>query len=92
MTKMFPFVLLVMFGFRKCHSVVSEFLVTPWTVDHQPGSPARGILQAWSTGAGGHFLLQGLFTTQGLNSLGRWVLYHWAIWEAPSEASLNIEP
>ena len=75
---MFPFVLLLMFGFRKCHSVVSEFLVTPWTVDHQPGSPVRGILQAWSTGAGGHFLLQGLFPTQGSN-LHLLCLLHWQV-------------
>ena len=75
---MFPFVLLVMFGFHECHSVVSEFLVTPWTVDHQPGSSVHGILQAWNTGAGGHFLLQGLFPTQGSN-LHLLCLLHWQV-------------
>ena len=35
---------------------------------------------------GCHFLLQGIFLTQGLNPcllLGRWILYHWATWESP---------
>ena len=41
-----------------------------------------------NTGAGCHFLLQGLFPTQGLNHIfcifspGRLILYHRAIWEA----------
>ena len=38
-----------------------------------------------NTGEGCHFLLQGIFLTQELNPcllLGRWILYHWAIWEA----------
>ena len=29
-----------------------------------------------------HFLLHGIFPTQGSNLLGRWVLYHCAFWEA----------
>ena len=39
----------------------------------------------WS---GCHFLLQGIFLTQGLNLsllLCRQILYHWATWEAPRE-------
>ena len=35
---------------------------------------------------GCHFLLQGIFLTQGLNPrllLDRWILYHWATWESP---------
>ena len=38
-----------------------------------------------NTGMGCHFLLQGIFPTQGLNTclpLGRWILYHWTTWEA----------
>ena len=31
------------------------------------GSSVRGISQAWNTEAGYHFLLQGIFPTQGLN-------------------------
>ena len=37
-------------------------LVTPWTVAHQP----RGF-QGKNTGVGCHFLLQGIFPTQGSN-------------------------
>ena len=44
-----------------------------------PGSSVHGIFQAKNTGAGCHFLLQGIFPTQGLNlglpHCGR-VLYH----------------
>ena len=46
-----------------------------------------------NTGVGCHFLLQGIFATQGLNLcllhllLGRWILYHWATWEAPQYMS-----
>ena len=59
-------------------------LVTPWTVVCQAplcpwNSPGK------STGVGCHFLLQGIFPTQGLN-LGllhyRQILYHWATREA----------
>ena len=32
-----------------------------------PGSSVHGIFQARSTGVGYHFLLQGIFLTQGLN-------------------------
>jgi len=44
--------------------------MTPWTVTHQVlcpwGSPGK------NTGVGRHFLLQGIFLTQGLN----WSLFH----------------
>ena len=54
--------------------------------------PAR-ILYPWNspgknTGVGCHFLLQGIFPTQGSNRIsctGRQILYHWAIWEALEE-------
>ena len=49
-----------------------------------------------NTGMGCHFLLQGIFLTQGFKGLGscflglvhldRWILYHCAIPEAPKEA------
>ena len=38
-----------------------------------------------NTGVGCHFLLQGIFLTQGSNLHllhCRWILYHWATWEA----------
>ena len=51
--------------------------VTPWTVVHR-------LLCPWdfpdeNTGVGSHFLLQGLFLTQGSNLdllHCRWILYH----------------
>ena len=43
-----------------------------------------------NTGLGCHFLLQGIFATPGLNLIScscycRWILYHWATGEAPSQ-------
>ena len=46
------------------------FFVAPWTIYSLPGK---------NTGAGCHFLLQGIFLIQGLNMLlfhHRWILYH----------------
>ena len=72
-----------------CFSVVgglvaesSLTLVTPWTVACQaPPSMEFSRQEYWS---GCHFLLQGIFLTQGSN-LGlmccRWILYPWAIRE-----------
>ena len=52
-----------------------------------------GFLCPWdspgkNTGVGYHFLLQGIFLTQGSNQhllLGKQILYHWATWEAGRE-------
>ena len=60
----------------RTHSVVSDS-VTPWTVAHQaPQSMGFSRQEYWS---GLPFLLQGIFSTQGLN-LGflncRQILYH----------------
>ena len=66
-----------------------QLFVTPWTAVQ----PSR-LLCPWSfpgknTGVAYHFLLLGIFLTQGSNlhlpSLlhYRWILYHWATWEAP---------
>ena len=62
------------------HSVV-WLSVTPWTVACQ-APLSMGFLRQeyWCC----HFLLQGIFPTQGLNPsllLGRQFLYHWATWE-----------
>ena len=65
-----------------CFSHVSLF-ATPWAVAH-------GLLCPWNfagknIGVGCHFLLQGIFLTQGLNLCllyllyCRQILYHWAI-------------
>ena len=64
---------------QRAWSVVSDSAAS-WTVAHQAplsmGCPNR------NTGVGCHFLLQGIFPTQGLNCIGRWILYHGATWEA----------
>ena len=60
--------------------------VTPWTEAHQ--APLSTEFSGKNTGMGCHFLLQGIFLTQGLNShllhllQGRWILYHCTPWEA----------
>ena len=66
----FPFLLLwtkkvpyLLFG----HQVMSNSFVTPWTVARQ--APLAGK----NAGVGCHFLLQGIFLTQRLNSR----LLHW---------------
>ena len=47
------------------HSVVSNLFATPWAVTHQaPLSMEFSRQEYWS---GFHFLLQGIFQTQGLN-------------------------
>ena len=54
------------------HGLKSTKLLCPWDF---PGE---------STGASCHFLLQGIFTTQGLNPcllLGRMILYHCTTWD-----------
>ena len=51
--------------------------------------PRPGNSPGQNTGVGCHFLLQGIFPTQGSNShfcvscIGRQILYHCATWEAP---------
>ena len=50
-----------------------------------PGSPVHGIFSGKNTRVVCHFLLQGIFPTQGwthVSCIGRRVLYHWATWEA----------
>ena len=59
-----------------------------------PGSSVHGILQPRILEWGSHFLLQGLFMTQGLNPHllhCKWILYCWATREAPlSIAASNM--
>ena len=58
------------------HGLYPTRLLCPWK------SPGK------NTGVGSHFLLQGTFRTQRSNPcllLDRWILYHWASWEAPSD-------
>ena len=45
------------------HSVMIDSLATPWSLQ---GSSVHGISQAKITQVGCHFLLQGIFPTQGL--------------------------
>ena len=59
------------------HGLYPTRLLCPWI------SPGK------NTGAGCHFLLQGIFLTQGSNPYlwhllhSRRIIYHWATWEAP---------
>ena len=46
-------------------------LATPWTAAHQ-APLSTGLLRLLNTAVGYHFLLQGIFLTQGLN----WYLLH----------------
>ena len=61
------------------------------------GMYAARLLCPWdflgkNTGMGCHFLLQGIFLTQGIFRIGRWILYHCASWEARAtcRCPLNI--
>ena len=61
------------------HSVMSDSFATPWTVACQ--APRPWDFPGKNTGGGCHFLLQGIFSTQGsnLNFLHcRQILHHWA--------------
>ena len=57
-------------------------------IERAPGSSVSGSFPGKNTGVGCHFLLQGIFLTQGskLKCLlhWRWLLYHWATWETPN--------
>ena len=58
-------------------------LATPWR--SPPGSSVHGIFPGKNTGVGCHFLLQGIFLTEGLNPgllHCRRILYHWGTKEA----------
>ena len=60
-----------------------QLWATPWTVACQALSMGFPRREYWR---GLHFLLQGIFLTQGSNLCFlhcRWILYHWATWEAP---------
>ena len=57
------------------------------------GSSVHEIFQAWNTGAGCHFHLQGIFPTQGLNPclcICKQILYHCAIWEVHTHTYTHI--
>ena len=58
----------------------------PIVYDHMdcgpPGPSVYGILQARNTGMDCHFLLQGIFQTQGLNLCLLWLL-HWQVDSLP---------
>ena len=62
-----------------------QLFATPRTVACQ--GPFSMDFPCKNTGVGCHFLLQGIFLTQGSNPcllhLLHWYLYHWATWEAP---------
>ena len=53
---------------------MSDSFVTPWTVALQ-APLSMGIFPGKNSGVGCHFLLQGIFPTQGLNLH----LLHWQV-------------
>ena len=68
-----------------------QLFATPWMVAYQAPFPMGFPWQ--DTGVGCHFLLQGIFLTQEslalcllpcVSCIGRWMLYHWAAWDALS--------
>ena len=77
--------------------VVVQLLRSVWPFCDPTG--VTGLLCSWdfsgrNTGMSCHFLLQGIFPTQGSNSnilLGSWILYHGATWDHPTvNASLRV--
>ena len=73
--------LLINYRLNKCHVLVTQSCLTLChPVDCSlPGSSVHGISPRKNTGVGCHFLLQGLFPTQGSNpglQHCRWILYH----------------
>ena len=60
-------------GRRLC-SVVSDSSATLWTVSHQ-APLSMGLFSGKNTGAGCHFLLQGLFPFWGWNLRLLWLLH-----------------
>ena len=58
-----------------------QLFATAWTLALQVPLPMK--ISSKNTGAVCHFLLQGIFLTQGLNRVscvGRWILYHCTTW------------
>ena len=58
-----------------------KLLATPWTIAHQ--APLSMKFPGKKPGVGCHFLLQGLFLTQGVSCIGRQILYYCSTCEAP---------
>ena len=67
------------------HSVVSDSFATPWTAACQ--APLSMEFSRKATGEGCHFLLQGIFLTQGLNPC----LLHLLHWQADSLPPSHLE-
>ena len=65
-------------------------LLWSWTIACQ--APLSMEFPGKNTGVGCHFLLQGIFPTQGSNPHlhRRWLFYHWVTWEGPRKAKPNF--
>ena len=64
-------------------SVISDSFAILWTAANQTPLSMEFLRQEYWSGC--HFLLQGIFLTQGstcVPCIGRQILYHWATWEA----------
>ena len=71
-------------------SVLSDSFATPGIIAHH--TPLSMGFADKNTGVGCHFLLQGIFLTQGSNPwllLGRQILYHWATWTPKSNDQIS---
>ena len=71
-----------------------QLFATPWTVAHQTHLSMR--FRDNNTGVGCHFLLQGIFLTQGLNPC-LLCLLHWQVYSSPlgptgSPICIHISP
>ena len=71
---------------------MSDFSVTPWTMDCQAplsmGFPRQGYWGRLPFPSLGTFLTEG-GTEPSISCIGRWILYPWTIWEAQRPLTLR---
>ena len=71
------------------HSVVSSFSVTSWTVANQAPLSMGSLRQQYWVAISfsrGSSQPRNQIHISCVSCIGRWILYHWATWEAPSPA------
>ena len=87
---------LFLWGYVHACSVIQSCLSPCDPMDCSlPGFSVHGIFSGKNTREGCHFLLRGIFPTQGPNLLLEWllhwqILHHWATQEAPSAGIARI--
>ena len=73
--------------------VVSDSFATPWTEAHQ-GPLSMGFPTGKSTGWAAISSSRGSVLPRDgthVSSIGKWILYHWASWEAPAAAAKSFQ-